>query len=151
MKVSQQGLSLIKEFEGCKLAAYLCPAKVWTIGWGSTQHEDGRPVRQGDTITQAQADALLESKVNNVYAPAVDGMIRPTVSLTQGQFDALVSFAYNCGIGALKRSSLLLTVNANPNDPLIEFKFKQWTKGGGKVLAGLERRRAAEVKLYFSS
>lgn len=139
MKLSQTGLDLIKKFEGCELKAYKCPAGIWTIGYGHT----GK-VTQGQTITQKQADELLEKDVQRF----VDGVKRVVkVDINQNQFDALVSFAYNCGVDALKTSTLLKYLNAKQFDKAA-LEFDRWNKGGGKVLPGLVNRRAAERALF---
>jgi lysozyme len=146
-KIGINGLKLIKKFEGCKLNAYKCPAGFWTIGWGSTYYRDGSKVKDGDVITQGEADALLLTTLEK-YEKAVDSFTRDDIN--QNQFDALVSFAYNCGDYALKNSTLLKKVNANPNDPTIVNEYHKWTRGGGKVLPGLVRRRKEEAELYFT-
>lgn len=147
MKVNKSGIGLIKTFEGCLLNAYLCPAKVWTIGYGSTQYLDGKPVKQGDKITQQQAEELLIDTVN-IFAEGVSKLIK--VELNDNQFSALVSFAFNLGIGNLQKSALLKKVNENPNNHMIRTEFAKWNRAGGKVLNGLTRRRNAESQLYFS-
>lgn len=147
MKVNSKGIQLIKTFEGCLLNAYLCPAKVWTIGYGSTQYLDGKPVKQGDKITQQQAEELLIDTVN-IFAEGVSKLIK--VELNDNQFSALVSFAFNLGIGNLQKSALLKKVNENPNNHMIRTEFAKWNRAGGKVLNGLTRRRNAESQLYFS-
>ena len=144
MTPSPAAYALICEYEGLRLSAYLCPAGVWTIGYGST-----RGVKKGMTITQAQADARLKADVQ-VYAKAVNSMLRTGV--TQGQFDALVSFAFNLGAGALEKSTLLRKINAS--DPSAVHEFAKWNKatvdGKMTVLPGLTRRRAAEARLFAS-
>ena len=115
-KIGINGLKLIKEFEGCKLKAYKCPAGVWTIGYGNTFYPDGRKVKEGDVITQGEADNLLLSILDH-FEKSTDSFTIDEIS--QHQFDALVSFAYNCGVNNLKNSTLLKKVNANPNDPTI--------------------------------
>ena len=140
-------IDIIKKFEGCKLVAYKCSAGVWTIGFGSTFYENGTKVKQGDTITQARADALLLITANK-FAAEVRKLVKSPVN--DNQFAALVSFAFNLGIGALNKSSLLKLVNANPNDPNIRAQFMRWVNAGGKPLNGLVRRRTAEADLYFS-
>ncbi len=147
MKVNSKGIQLIKTFEGCLLNAYLCPAKVWTIGYGSTQYLDGKPVKQGDKITQQQAEELLIDTVN-IFTEGVEKLIK--VELNDNQFSALVSFAFNLGIGNLQKSTLLKKVNDNPNNHMIRTEFAKWNKAGGKVLNGLTRRRNAESQLYFT-
>lgn len=146
MKLNKAGADLIKAFEGCKLQAYKCSANKETIGYGNTFFEDGTPVKMGDTITQERAESLFEL-ISDSFAAKVKPLI--TANVSSNQFAALVSFAYNCGIANLKSSTLLRKVNANPNDPTIAAEFAKWNKAGGKVLAGLTRRRKAEADLYY--
>ena len=147
-KISNLGLELIKKYEGFKAKAYLCPANVITIGYGSTYYEDGTKVKLTDSpITQERATELLEALLVS-YERSVDSYCVDTIN--QNQFDALCSFAYNCGVGNLKSSTLLKKVNKNPNDPTIKDEFFKWNKGGGKVLTGLTKRRIEEAQLYFS-
>lgn len=147
-KIGQKGLDLIKSFEGLYLKPYLCPANVPTIGYGNTFYENGNKVTLKDPIiTEARAIELLMSELG-MYEQKVDSYCIDTIN--QNQFDALVSFCYNVGPGNLKSSTLLKKVNVNPNDPTIRTEFLKWNKGGGKVLAGLTRRRTAEANLYFS-
>lgn len=138
---SRAGLSLIKQFEGCRLTAYLCPAGVWTIGWGRTTN-----VKRGDTCTQAQADAWLVQEYD-AFEKKVGGLVR--VPVTANQLGALVAFAYNVGVGALGASTLLRLLNAGHADQAAA-QFGRWNKAGGKVLAGLTKRRAAEAALFSS-
>ena len=147
MKLNQKGIDLMHQFEGCKLEAYLCPAKVWTIGWGNTYYESGRKVKQGDKVSQERADRLFEYIVDS-FAIQVRSTLK--VNLNENQFSALVSFAYNVGIANLKSSTLLKKVNINQQEPTIFDEFLRWNKAGGKVLAGLTRRRQAEANLYFT-
>ena len=148
IKISKTGLDLIKQHEGFCSEPYLCPASVGTIGYGSTYYEDGTKVKLGDPpITQERAEKLLASVLVQ-YEKAVDSFARDDI--TQEQFDALVCFAYNVGIGALKTSTLLRKVNTNPSDPTIKDEFLRWNKAAGKVLKGLTKRREEEAKLYFS-
>lgn len=146
MKLNKEGADIIKSFEGCKLKAYQCSAKKWTIGYGNTFFEDGTPVKIGDAISQQKAEELFEI-IANEFAEKVSKLVTSMVTLNQ--FGALVSFAYNCGVVNLLKSTLLKKVNANPNDPSIRVEFMKWNKAGGKVLAGLTRRREAEANLYF--
>jgi lysozyme len=148
MKLNKLGIDLMHFFEGCKLEAYQCSAKVWTIGWGNTFYENGTPVRQGDKITQDRANSLFVF-VANKFADEIKKLIK--TNLSENQFSALVCFAYNVGTGNLAKSTLLKKVNANPNDPSISNEFLRWNKAGGKELLGLTRRRTAESKLYFTS
>jgi lysozyme len=146
MKLNKAGADLIKHFEGCKLKAYQCSAKKWTIGFGNTFYEDGSPVLPGHAITQEKADELFEL-IANEFAEKVSKLVTSMVTLNQ--FGALVSFAYNCGVVNLQKSTLLKKVNSNPNDQSIRAEFLKWNKAAGKVLAGLTRRREAEANLYF--
>lgn len=142
MKTSEKIKTMIKAWEGCLLKAYKCPAGVWTIGYG---HTEG--VKAGMTITQQQADAMFDEEIEKF-----EKQVRPLVAdvvLNQNQYDALVSLAYNIGVGALKKSTLLKKVIANPNDPSIRTAFMQWVRGGGKVLPGLQKRREMEAEHYF--
>ena len=146
MKLNKEASDLIKSFEGCKLKAYRCSALRWTIGFGNTYYEDGSPVLPGHAITQEKADQLFEI-IANEFSEKVAKLV--TSNVTDNQFGALVSFAYNCGAVNLQKSTLLKKVNANHNDTTINAEFAKWNKAGGKVLAGLTRRREAEANLYF--
>lgn len=150
MKPSDQAYKLIKSFEGCKLKAYKDSASVWTIGYGTTYYPDGASVKEHDSITIDRADFLLRWQVLT-KSGEVDQLVK---NVNQNQFDALVSFAYNVGTGALKKSTLLKKVLANPNDPTIENSFLQWNKARVKgvltPLLGLTKRRQAEADLYFT-
>lgn len=141
MKLSTKGLDLIKRFEGCALKAYKCPAGVWTIGYGHT----GPDVTAGLTITQSMADDLLKRDVAR-FERGVFALVGDT---TQGRFDALVSFAFNLGLGALSGSTLIKLHKA-ANYALAADQFKRWNKAGGRVLTGLVKRRAAEREVYLS-
>ncbi len=132
-------LDLIKKFEGLYLTAYLCPADVWTIGYGHT-----KSVKPGMVITEAEADRLLEQDVAWVKA-AVVGAVK--VPLTANQTSALYSFVFNVGAGAFRSSTLLRKLNAGDYAGA-QAQFRRWNKAGGKVLRGLTRRRAAEAKLF---
>lgn len=139
-------LDLIKQFEGCRLEAYKCPAGKWTIGYGSTFYMDGSPVKEGDKITQEDAEIMLQKIVDDFRIQVV--RIVPG-TLPSGAVDALTSFAFNCGVAALQKSTLLKKIKANKLDLKgIEAEFSKWNKGGGKVLSGLVRRRAIEYMMY---
>jgi lysozyme len=149
--VSQNCIKLITYFEtGDNVAKYLkayqCPAKVWTIGIGTTVYPNGSKVKQGDVITIDLAIDYLMHDLKT-FQVAVDSFT--TDLINQSQFDALVSFAYNLGSGALKSSTLLKKVNINPNDPTIQAEFEKWVYAGNVKLQGLIRRRKAEAFLYF--
>lgn len=137
MKISSRGVSLIKQFEGYRLKAYKCPAGVWTIGYGHTAG-----VKEGDTITQETADAYLRNDLEK-YEKAVQNY-DIIYHFNQNQFDALVSFTYNCGIGNLKN----LTQSGRRTLAQISAKIPLYNKAGGVVLRGLQRRRAAEKDLF---
>jgi len=145
MELNQAGRDLIKHFEGCKLKAYQCSAGHWTVGWGLTFYPDGTKVKEGDVITQQQAEDYFNAIVDD-FAKKVDALIKSNV--TDNNFSALVSFAYNVGMGNFQKSTLLRKVNANPKDKTILAEFKKWTRANGEVLKGLVRRRDAEAKLY---
>lgn len=147
-KLSQKGLDLIKQFEGLSLTPYLCPANIVTIGYGNTYYPNGQKIKLTDpAITQIVAESFLKHSLST-YEKAVDSFCRDDIS--QSQFDALVSFAYNLGTGALQKSTLIKKVNANPKDVTIADEFMKWNKANGKVLVGLTKRRQAEANLYFS-
>jgi len=145
MEVNKAGRDLIKQFEGCKLKAYKCPAGLWTISWGLTFYPDGTKVKEGDVITQQQAEDYFNAVVDD-FAKQVDVLVKSNV--TANNFSAIVSFTYNVGIGNLKKSTLLKKVNANPKDATIPAEFRKWIRANGEVLKGLVRRRDAEAKLY---
>ena len=148
-RIDQKGIDLITQFEGLKLAPYLCPAGVPTIGYGTTRYYNGVKVSMSDLpITKEKAIEYLMHDVFQ-FELAVDAMA--VDSVTQNQFNALVSFAYNLGPNALKNSTLLKKVNRNPNDLTIKAEFMKWVNAGGKKLAGLVRRREAESNLYFTA
>ncbi len=146
MITNQKGKDLIIKFEGLKLQAYLCPANVWTISVGCTFYEDGTPVKQGDKVTKERAMQLFDNVLSKFEVGVAKLVNKP---LTDNQFSALVSFAFNCGLGNLKSSTLLRKVNANPKDSTIAAEFGKWNKSNGKVLNGLTKRRKAESDLYF--
>ena len=146
MNTSPNGIAVLKYFESCRLKAYPDPASggaPWTIGWGHT----GREVTSGLVWTQAQADAQLTTDLVS-REQAVSKAA--TVPLKQGQFDALVDFVYNLGAGNLQTSTLLRLINANDMTGAVK-QFASWNKAGGKVMAGLTRRRAAEAALFTGS
>ena len=147
MKVNSEGYALIKRFEGCRLKAYKCPANVWTIGFGNTFYENGEKVKEGDVITQQRADELAKFIIDQ-FAVVIAPFIKQP--LTENQFSACVSLAYNIGTGGFKRSSVFKKLNVNPLDATIADSFRLWNKGGGKVLPGLLKRRTAECKLITS-
>lgn len=139
MRASNQLIDKIKEFEGLHLNAYKCPAGIPTIGAGHT-----RGVKIGQTITMAQADALLKGDL----LPCEKYVNSLNLDLTQGQFDALVDFAFNCGVGNLRNSTLLKKVRINAPVDEIQGEFRRWNKSNGKVLQGLVTRREWEAQMY---
>ena len=144
MRMSAAGRAIVKEFEGLRLKAYKCPAAVWTIGYGHTSAAGNPMVTPELVITKDEAEEVLARDMEQ-YEEGVRKYVK--VDLTQGQFDALVDFAYNAGVGALQKSTLLKKVNAQKFDE-VPAEFMKWTRGGGKELPGLVRRRRAEVKLW---
>ena len=139
MKISQEGLSLIKKFEGCELDAYEDAVGIPTIAYGRTKN-----VQAGDTCTQEQADAWLEHELEE-YGGYVNDAVK--VPLNQNQFDALVAWTYNLGPTNLNNSTMIRVLNENKLDE-VPTQMRRWNKAGGKVLPGLERRRLAESLLF---
>ena len=151
-QISNQGIALIKNFEGLRLKAYRDVAGVWTIGYGSTRYHDGNIIRPGDKLAgELQASALFKNTLG-LYIDAVNRLVK--VPLTQNQFDALVSFSYNAGTGALQRSSLLKRLNANDYQGATD-EFSVWNKitdpaTGKKVVCNtLSKRREEERALFL--
>ena len=145
-----EGLELLKRHEGCKLKAYKCPAGVWTIGYGNTKYQDGTSVKEGDTITQQQADKLFKDTVDK-FEYQVKMILGDTLKaiLPESSISALVSFAYNNGIGAFSRSTLLKIIRDNKNNLKdIRIQFMKWVNVNGRKLEGLVKRREAEYNLY---
>lgn len=148
-KVSERGIALMHEFEGCRLTAYPDPGskdeKPVTIGWGSTSDMNGRPITLGTVWTQEQADERFCVDVNK-FAEGVEAALGDAPT-SQSQFDAMVSLAYNIGLGAFKRSTVLRKHKAG------DFKgaaaaFAMWNRNDGRIMRGLTRRRLAESDLY---
>lgn len=139
MKISKEGIALIKKFEGCKLESYLCAANVPTIGYGST-----KDVKMGMNISQERAEELLLEDLE-VYEDAVIKAVE--VPLHQHQFDALVSWTFNLGGANLNASTMLKVLNKGAYED-VPYQMKRWNKAGGQVLEGLTRRRLAESLLF---
>jgi lysozyme len=139
VNTSQEGLDLIKKFEGCELTAYQDSVDVWTIGFGHT-----KGVEEGDEITQDEAEEMLASELDE-YEGYINDMVE--CDLEQCQFDALVAWVYNLGPTNLKSSTMLKRLNSNDLED-VPNQIKRWDKAGGKVLAGLVRRREAESLLF---
>lgn len=143
MKASQKLINALKQFEGCKLKAYKDAGYgVWTIGYGHTGH-----VQPGMTITEEEAEYYLRIDLRK-FEENVEKLIRPK---TQGQFDALVDFAYNCGTANLISSTLLKKIKAGAPEKEIRYQFSRWTKAKGKELPGLVKRRQWEANRYFEN
>lgn len=145
MEVSDNRLNFIRQFEGCELAAYQDAVGVWTIGYGWTNPVDGVAIHEGMTITRQRADELLSEGVK-LYERGVTDLV--TAPLNQNQFDALVSFTYNVGISAFAGSTLLKKLNVRDYAGAAD-EFSKWVNAGGRQLAGLATRRAAERKLFL--
>ena len=143
--INKIGLKLIAQFEGCYLQAYLCPANVWTIGIGTTIYPNGVKVKKGDKCTLEQAHEYLAHDMIE-FEKTVNDSVK--VPLSQNQFDALVSLAYNIGSTGFKNSTLLKKLNAKDFTGAAD-QFLVWNRGGGKVLKGLVRRREAERALFL--
>ena len=141
-RASDTLIQAVKQFEGLRLKAYRCPAGIWTIGYGHTHG-----VKAGQQITRAQADSLLVGDL----LPFVQYVNRLGVCKTQGQFDALVDFAYNLGTATLGSSTLLQLIRTKADDATICKEFRRWVYSGGKVLAGLKKRREWECKQWIKS
>lgn len=173
MKLNEDGINLIKHYESCRLQAYPDPASPlaqqlqlppnarkdgweklsgapWTIGWGSTGIDDSVeqpvPIGPSTTWTQEHADARLQRDLT-AFSSKVEALLK--VDLTDNQFSALVSFAYNCGIGNLRSSTLLQLVNRGKFKAAAD-EFLRWNKAKGKVLKGLTSRREAERRLFLT-
>jgi lysozyme len=148
MKLNKDGYDLIKSFEGLSLKPYRCSAGIATTGYGSTYYENGTRVQMSDApITKQRAEQLLQHTADR-FASKVANLIKKPV--TQNQFNALVSFAFNVGSGALASSTLLKLVNINPNDIMIAKEFLKWNKVNKVPVQGLTNRRIKESALYFT-
>jgi lysozyme len=143
-KTSQKGIDLIKKYEGLKLKAYLCPANVMTIGYGTTFLPNGVKVPKDSVCTKEEAEMFLKNDLIK-FEKHVTKVV--TVPINQNQFDALVSFAYN--LGSIY-PTLLKMINVNPNDERIETQWLKYCYAGKVLLQGLHNRRVAEYKLYNS-
>ena len=142
MKTSNKGIGLIKKHEGFRAKAYKCPADKWTIGYGHTLN-----VKSTDVITKEQGEYFLRQDVEH----AEKEVNKHNLNINQNQFDALVSFVFNLGVGNFARSTLLRRIKAHPNDITIRREFARWVYAGGKVLQGLVTRRKEEADLYFTT
>lgn len=140
MNVSQKGIDLIKEFEGCRLKAYKDSVGVWTIGWGNTSH-----AKAGMVITQQQAETFLKDDIKPVER-VLNAM---GINYTQNQFDALVSWIYNLGSGNFRSSTMYRKILAKADEVEITDQLVKWHNAGGRPLLGLKRRRVAEANMYL--
>lgn len=147
MFMTDEGLDLIRQFEGFRTAAYRDPVGMWTIGYGHTSMAGAPEVKPGLTVSEAEAADILARDVDQ-FARGVRALLR--VELSDGQFSALVSFAYNVGVAALRKSSVLTAVNAR-DFAAVPRRLQLWTKAGGHVLPGLVKRRAAEAAMFAAS
>ncbi len=145
MKMSEEGLGLIRESEGFRGRAYRDAVGVWTIGYGHTSAAGSPAVKAGDEISRGQAEEILARDVE-MFAGGVERLVKPM--LNDAQFSALVSFAYNVGLGNFRSSGVLKAVNAN-DFGLVPQRLALWNKASGRVLPGLVKRRAAEAALFM--
>lgn len=143
MQAGKNCIDLIKKFEGLKLESYKCPAGLWTIGYGNTQWENGIKVKENQVIDIQRAEKLLTWELNNKKI-GLSGL-----KLSQNQFDALLSFIYNVGLGNWNKSTLLKKCKVNSDDSTIHNEFLRWVNKGSSFEKGLTRRRMDESALYF--
>lgn len=148
MKLNNDGYRLIAKHEGFRSKPYLCPAKIPTIGYGNTYYPDGKRVTLLDKEITEQQGFEMFKEIADRFARKVSRLV--TSPINQNQFNALVSFAYNVGMGNLMKSTLLKKVNANHNDFTIRNEFMKWNRANGKELRGLTLRRRDEANIYFS-
>lgn len=147
MRASEKGIEFIKSYEDISLHPYICPSGKPTIGWGNTFYEDGTKVKMTDApISISRADRLFDAIILKFEIDVTK--LLTNKFLSQNQFDALVSFAYNCGIANLKSSTLLKKVNKFKDDKTIPLEFKKWVNSNGKPLNGLIDRRNKESDIY---
>lgn len=140
MRISENAINKIKEFEGLRLTSYRCPGGILSIGFGHT-----KGVKIGQTITKAQAETLLRGDL----LPCEEYVRGLNLELTQGQFDALADFCFNLGTAALQRSTLLQKIRTKADELTIRNEFAKWVNAGGVRLQGLVKRRAWEADRYF--
>ena len=149
METSSKGIALIKEFESFRKTPYLCAAGVPTIGWGTTRYPDKKAVTLADKdITEAVGDMYLHHDLTTFENAVNKALIIP---IQQCQFDACISLCYNIGQGNFASSTLVKMLNAGTAPDLIAPQFLRWDKAKGKSLAGLTRRRKAEMNLFLSA
>jgi lysozyme len=164
MKLSEAGANLMHQYEGCRNKPYLCPAHIWTIGYGHVLYQEqihlpmvakeGQSTRKEFPLRQENNRVWSKDEIEKLFADDVSnferGVLRlaPTLSGHQGAFDACVSFSFNAGLGNFQRSTIRMKINRGDWVGASE-AFMQWTKGGGRELAGLVKRRKAEIKLFL--
>ena len=145
--INERGIEIVKSFEGLALKPYLCPANVWTVGYGATRGSTGGPVGPDmEPVTEADADALLGRDLETSER-WVSRLVKEPLS--ENQFSALTSFTFNVGAGALQRSTLRMKLNRSEYQGAAD-EFPKWRIAGGQILAGLVRRRAAERILFLA-
>lgn len=168
MKLGKDGEELMHRFEGCRNKPYLCPAHIWTIGYGHVLYQDqirlpmarveGKEIpmiRKEYPLRQEDSRVWSKEEINALFREDVAGFERGVLRLVpgvvghQGRFDALVSFAFNAGLGNLQRSQIRMRANRGDWEGAAE-ALMDWTKGGGKVLPGLVKRRQAEKELFLA-
>lgn len=147
MRLTEEGVSLIKSSEAWRSEPYMDGGGVATIGYGFTHYPDGSKVSMKDKpLTTAQGMNIFNQLIGK-FTSQITPLIK--VILTDNQFSAVVDLAYNIGVGAFKNSTLLKKINVNPNDPTIRAEFLRWNKDNGKEIQGLTNRRVKEANLYF--
>ncbi len=147
MKLDKTGYNLIAQFEGLSLKPYKCSAGVPTIGYGNTFYSDGTKVTMDDkSISKGLALNMLVDIADDFAFDVYNVILKP---INQNQFNSLVSIAYNIGINAFSKSTLLKKVKVNPNDETIKNEFLKWNKANGKMIKGLTIRREKECEIYF--
>ena len=153
MKISENGLKLIQEFESFENAPYLDSARVWTIGYGSTYYPNGKPVTGRDKpITREYAETIQRNVISKDFEPVINDLLKKEIAsgfITQNMYDAIISLTYNIGVNGFKRSSVLRLLKQGDKQNAAD-AFLLWNMAGGKVLRGLVRRRERERKLFLS-
>jgi len=145
--INERGIQIVKSFEGISTKPYLCPASVWTVGYGATVGSDGRPIDPDmEPISETEAEALFLRDLESSEG-WVSRLIK--TALTENQFSALTSFTFNVGAGALQRSTLRMKLNRGEYQGAAD-EFPKWRIAGGRILAGLIRRRAVERALFLA-
>ena len=153
MKISDNGLRLIQEFESFEPKPYLDSAKVWTIGYGSTYYPNGKKVTKFDKpINRLYAETIQRNVIKNDFEPVINELLEKEIAsgfITQNMFDAILSLTYNIGVNGFKRSSVLRLLKQGDKQNAAD-AFLLWNKAGGKVLKGLINRRKKERELFLS-